>query len=283
MRAGQLEPRQTVIELRPLPVRRAVATGAIRREFAGDMVGILRCLVIGDVAGVTVPTRRREHPAAVAGVAVETHVRPRELKRRRAAMVEHGARPRDGRVATGAVLGEARLGMVGIPCGGVLRRVATETILGRSGEYTGLVAGAALNAGMGALQGETRELVVIEAQRSPVVHTVALRATQRDSRRLVVEGLGLPVVLQVAGDAIRAQTRVLCAGCVPVTGFALRGRVRAQQRKPVLMRSDLLDRALPALHRMALFALGAEFAAMDVGVTVRAFRPDIGEHEPGVT
>ena len=138
-------------------------------------------------------------PLRVAGVAVETRVRPRELKRRRAAMVERGARPRDGRVATGAVLGEARLGMVGIPGGRVLRRVATETILRRSGECAGLVAGTALNAGVGAVQGEARELVVVEAQRAPVVHAVALRAVQRNGRRLMVEGLGLLVVLQVAG------------------------------------------------------------------------------------
>ena len=60
VRAGQLEPRQAVIELRPLPVRSVVATGTIRRELAGGMVRVLHRLIVRNVAAIAIPARRRE-------------------------------------------------------------------------------------------------------------------------------------------------------------------------------------------------------------------------------
>jgi hypothetical protein len=53
-----------------------------------------------------------------------------------------------------------------------------------------------------------------------------------------------------------------------VASFARYGRVRSDERKPVLMFLDRIYRNLPTHHRMALCAVRTKFAAMDVSVTI---------------
>lgn len=57
----------------------------------------------------------------------------------------------------------------------------------------------------------------------------------------------------------------------------------AHQGKPVLVILNGLDGSLPALHRVAALAFGAELAAVNIGVAIRAGLADILEHEAGVT
>ena len=57
----------------------------------------------------------------------------------------------------------------------------------------------------------------------------------------------------------------------------------AQQRKTVLVLLHRLQRNFPALHRVALLALCAELAAVNIGMAVRALRSHVGEHQARVT
>jgi len=57
----------------------------------------------------------------------------------------------------------------------------------------------------------------------------------------------------------------------------------AHQRKPVLVILNGLDGNLPALDRVAALALGAELAAVNIGVAIRASLADILEDKAGVT
>lgn len=54
------------------------------------------------------------------------------------------------------------------------------------------------------------------------------------------------------------------------------------QRKPILVIPDSVQRDLPAPNGVALLAVGAHLAAMQVGVAVRALLADIGEDEAGM-
>ena len=54
--------------------------------------------------------------------------------------------------------------------------------------------------------------------------------------------------------------------------IALDNRVRAHQRESVAVVLDLLDVYLPALDRVAAFAIGAKLAAVNVCVALRALR-----------
>jgi len=60
--------------------------------------------------------------------------------------------------------------------------------------------------------------------------------------------------------------------------FALHQGVRTDQREAVVVVPDRFQRCLPTLHGVALRAVGAELAAMDVGVAVGALRAHILEN-----
>lgn len=61
--------------------------------------------------------------------------------------------------------------------------------------------------------------------------------------------------------------------------LALQHGVRAHQRKSILVIADLLDRDLPALHRVAALAVRAELAAMNIRMAVRAMRAYVLESQ----
>jgi hypothetical protein len=60
-----------------------------------------------------------------------------------------------------------------------------------------------------------------------------------------------------------------------MTGIAVYGGVGADQREPVEVLINLLHRNMPAPNRVALLAVRAHLALVDVGVAVGALRPDI--------
>ena len=55
--------------------------------------------------------------------------------------------------------------------------------------------------------------------------------------------------------------------------------MRAHQRKAILVILNLLNRNLPSLDGVALLTAGAELAFVNVGVAIRAFRPDVAENQ----
>src|SRR6185437_13657552 len=67
-----------------------------------------------------------------------------------------------------------------------------------------------------------------------------------------------------------------------VASVAIERRMRSHQREAVLVVLDLLYRDLPSLHRVALLAVGAELAFVNVGVAVSALVRNIAEHQLGV-
>ena len=57
----------------------------------------------------------------------------------------------------------------------------------------------------------------------------------------------------------------------------------SNERKAILVVLDRLHRNIPALHRVALPAVGAELTPVDVSVTVRALCAHVAEHQLYVT
>ena len=68
-----------------------------------------------------------------------------------------------------------------------------------------------------------------------------------------------------------------------MTGVAVDGGVRSDEREPVQMLVDLLDGNMPPLHAMALLAVRAHLPLVNVSMAVRALRPHIREHHLDVT
>lgn len=62
-----------------------------------------------------------------------------------------------------------------------------------------------------------------------------------------------------------------------MAGGAIERRVRAHQRKTVLVLFDLLNRDLPPLHRVALLTRCSELPLVDIGMAIRAFLTNIGK------
>ena len=79
----------------------------------------------------------------------------------------------------------------------------------------------------------------------------------------------------MAGEARGRQSLELPYGGALMTGIAIDGGVRADQREAVEVLIDLLNRNIPAPGRVALLAIGAHLALVDVGVAVGALRTHI--------
>jgi len=86
----------------------------------------------------------------------------------------------------------------------------------------------------------------------------------------------------VAGEALGRKPLELAHGSALMTGIAIHRRVRADQREAIEVLVDLLHGNMPAPHRVALFAIGAHLALMNVRVAVGALRPDISKDHLGV-
>jgi hypothetical protein len=68
-----------------------------------------------------------------------------------------------------------------------------------------------------------------------------------------------------------------------MTSFTFRSGVSAKEREQILMVANLLLRSEPALHDMALAAVCAKLAQMNVGMTIGTVLPDIGEDRLSMT
>ena len=283
MRSRQREARQGVVERCIQPIGGRVATRAIGRETALDVIGVLDAFIVPHVASVTLRASPGKPPAHMAGGALHAHMRARQLELRQGAVVELRALPPGRAVATRAVPGKARLDVVDAGRGGEVLGVATEAVRGEAGIAPARMAGAAFQAGVRAFELEVGELVVVELPDLPAVESVALAAIEREAGRLVIDGARLLIVLQVAGGTFRAQAGELRGGGSLVAGIALRHRVRTQQRKTILMRTDRVHPDAPALHRVALVAARPKLPAVNIGVAVRALCAGVGEDQLRVT
>ena len=238
--------------------------------------GVEVVLVAGDagrgrrgvvVVGVTLYAR---HIGVAAGQGIFSIERVIKLGR--------GHRPVGGRMARGAVAGQAKLRMVRIVRAHVIGRVAG-VALGRSSlECVVGVAGSTGKSCVRAGQCITGVFQVVKLGVEPAVHRMTALAGSREAKPDVVDHRG-QIVLLMAGVAGRRQSDELAGGGVLVAVFALRQLVRAHQRETVLVVFDGLQRDLPPLHGVATGAVGAELAAMDIGVAIRALGADVLENQ----
>lgn len=90
-------------------------------------------------------------------------------------------------------------------------------------------------------------------------------------------------VAGVAGIAFRRHRLKLACSRALVAGIAIHCRVCPGKRKTVVVLLDLRDRNLPAAHRVALLAVGAQSPAVNVCVTVLTSLSDIREDRLDVT
>ena len=127
-----------------------------------------------------------------------------------------------------------------------------------------------------------RKLRVIECRPRPAIDAVADRAIGRKFRGHMVRRFGLLKLLRVTGIAIRRKPFELPCRSSLVTGVALNHRMRADQRKAVLVILDRADVRFPTFDRVAGFAIRAHLTAMNIGMAVRAFSPHIRKHRLGV-
>lgn len=70
--------------------------------------------------------------------------------------------------------------------------------------------------------------------------------------------------------------------CALVAGLARHRGVRAEQREAVLVIFHALRGDIPALHGVALVAIGAHLTAVNVRVTIGAIFPHVGKNRLGV-
>ena len=137
---------------------------------------------------------------------------------------------------------------------------------------------------MGARQRESRHAVVEDRPR-PGVRVMAL-LTARDREPLLVRHVSRVrralVLLDMTRSALRRKPLELAAGCTLVAVIALRHRVRADQRKAVVVVLDGLDVHRPSLHAVALFAACTELAAVNISVAVGTLAADIAENHLGM-
>jgi len=283
VRARQRKTRQGVVERCIQPSSRRMAARTIGRETTLDVIGVLDAFVVPHVASVTVRASPGKSPAHMARRALHADVGAGQLELRQSAVVELRALPAGRTVATRAIPGEARLDVVDARRGGEVPGVAPETVRGDAGIASAGMAGAAFQAGVRAIDLEMGELGVIEFPQAPTVQSVALAAIEREAGCLVVDGARLLIILQVAGGTLSVQAGILRAGGALVAGIALRHRMRAEQREPILMRTDGVHAHAPARHRMALVAARPKLPAVDIGVAIRALRAGVGENQLRVT
>ncbi len=222
MRPGEGELRRCrVVELRPLPLRRAVADRAVLREARRDVIRIRRAVVVGEVATVAGGRRALVDVVLVALGALDRSMRPGEGGLRRRRVVELGALPLCRRMADGAVLREARSHVVWIRSLVEVRQVATVA----GGRRTGVLA---VNVARRAL-------------------SVAVRAGERESGLGMVELGSLPLHSRMTDRAVFGEARRGVAGIgrlVEVRQMAAFARGRRSPEHIVLMALRTLDRSV---------------------------------------
>jgi hypothetical protein len=284
------------------PAYGGVAAIAGRWESRSDVIRHeaperLRAVPIGSVAAIAGCVRRGQGVIVVdvaigagfdCGARGGRHlVRTRE-RPARGAVIELPVSPGNSVMAGGAECGrKSGSNVIGNNAAERLRAVpiglvATVAIGVGAGEIV-VVVDVTERAGRGGMRAGERPTggAVIEARADPAIEIVAalaIRGGECRAGRGVRRIDGVLPILQVAGIALRREA-VEGAGCqLRMALVALHGGVSAKQRKAVLVVFDLLDCNIPALHSVALRAVWAHLAAVNVGVTIGAIFADVCEN-----
>ena len=284
VRPGQGEAGRGVIKGRIVPRARVVTLLTRRRESGLHVIGIGCAVEVLDVTRSAIRSRAHKLAINVALRTTDAYVRTGQRKLRESIVIECGRIPGAGVMASLAASGEAGLRMRRIIGLVEIRHVAPDAGGWGANELVARVAGVAVERCMSSGQGEAGELQVVELRSHPVVHRVALFASRRQMQRDVINPGGFRIyeILLVAGEAHRRKTLELADRGAFVTGITVHGGVRADERKAIQVLVDLLDGYIPALHGMALFAVSAHLALVDIRVAIRALSADISKDRFGV-
>jgi len=284
VQTSEREPGAVVVECRVQPTTGVVAGFASLRESAGNVVGIRGSLEILEMAG---------H----AGSAVQSVV---------AVNVTIGALA--GRIRVQAGQGKAGGGVIKLAVGPLHDVMALLTRCGEAGVWHRsrgageifLVTGEARRTGqvvvvvdvaIDALAGRIRvpssqkesSRAVIKLGIQPVVGGVTAFASSRELGRNVVR-VGRPRKIGlVAGVALRRHCLELAVGATLVAGIAVDRCVAAGQREAIIVLLNVFNGDRPPADRVALLAIRAQLALVNVGVAVLAALTDVGENHLDVT
>ena len=124
---------------------------------------------------------------------------------------------------------------------------------------------------------------VVKLGIQPVVCRVTALASGRELGRNVVRVGGRLKVCQVAGVARRRHNLELAVGAVLVAGIAVDRRVGTGQREAVVVLLDVFNSDRPSADGVALFAIRAQLALVNISMAVLAALADAGEDHFDVT
>ncbi len=216
------------------------------RELCLHVVRIRRALIVLQVAGHARRGRQVVVAVHVALRAGQRLMRSGERKSYRA-VVKSRRLPRGCVVAGLAGLGEGQRDVIGIRALLIVGQMTAHAVGGRAFKSSSRMAGIAVERGVGADQGKSRELQVVELGPEPVVHAVALLAAGRKTAADVVRFGGLKV-LRMARIALRWKSLELAHRGALVARSTIQGRMRTHQGKAILVLVDLLYGDLPSLY-----------------------------------
>lgn len=159
--------------------------------------------------------------------------------------------------------------------------VAIDAIRGSPSILAACVATLAIQSGVRPSQGKVTELLMRESCPEPRILRMAVAARFRKIERHMI-GIRRALKLRgVAGRAVR-QDAILPADEGFVTGFTFRGGMSPNKREQILVIANLFLGGEPALLNVALGAVWAKLAQMNVGMAIGAVLPDIGEDRLGM-
>ena len=286
MSAGQREPCRGMIERSLCPRSRAVALLTSRRETRLNMIRIGGAVEVLDMARSAIGRRADKLAIDVALRAGHADVRTRQRELRKSIVIESRRIPRAGIVASLACCREASLGVRWVVRLIEICHVTAHATRRRAAELSAGVAGVAIQSRVRPSQRKIRRRPrMIKLRTQPVVHGVALVARGGEVEQDVVEPGRLRVdeIALMAGVAGGRQTLELADGRALVAGIAVDSSVGTNQREAIQVLIDLLNRNVPSLHGVALFAVGPHLALVNIGVAVGALRSDIREDRLDVT
>ncbi len=187
----------TMVKFRAFPLCRRVALRAILRKSGVGMIRVGGLVEGFEVAAVTALRRALEDPVDMALRALRIHVGAREREFCAARVVELRSVPLSGRMANGAVLGEAGSGVV--RTGGLLEGDQMTAFAGlrRPRESAVDMAGRAVRLKVDASETEPAQ-VMVELRPRPLRRGVTLCAIPREIRRRVRRIGGFVECVQVA-------------------------------------------------------------------------------------
>jgi len=277
--AGQRESCRGMVKRSLCPRSRVVALLTSCRETGLNVIRIRGAVEVFDMARSAIGRRADKLTIDVALRAGHADVRALQREFREGVVIEGRWIPRRGIVASLAGGRESRLRVRRIIGLVEVGHVTADASSWCPVELSSQVASAAIQVGVRACQRKMRRRVrsMVELRAHPVVHAVALFTSGGQVERDVIDadGLGVNEVLLMAGVTHRGQALELADRSTLMTGIAVDSSVGADERETIKVLIDLLNRNVPSLHGVALFAVGPHLALVNIRVAVGTLRSDV--------